>query len=689
MGEGFDPHSGSQTFQRLLELANRHVELRALIREFVSTVGTLTGFEAVAVRLLDEHGSIPYHAHQGFRKEFLQQEDRLSIQSDRCLCVNIINGEIHSGHPCFTAAGSFYSNNTTDFRASIPEEQKHQFRFTCNDYGYESLALIPICQNGSVLGLIQLADSRADKVPLKLVQEFETIAYPLGVAIQRVRSRERLGRSERDLALKNRLSGIFLLEPEENIRKELIKVLLDAADSPSGFIGCLTNSGEMVFSFATAEASAGNRFPDKVVVLPRERWEGIWTRVLCDGQFVHSNLPLVAPDGRTILSRVMAVPIAHLGKIVGLVAVADGATEYDHKQRRLLELVSGHVGPILYERLQREKRRRVPREAGTWQKDSELHPAADGTFAGMVGRNPKMLEVFKSVVELASVDAPVLVQGESGTGKELVATAIHNLGPRAENLFVPVNCSALPETLLESELFGHVRGAFSGAIRDKKGRFELADGGTLFLDEIGDMSPVIQVRLLRVLQEGTFEPVGGEETRKVNVRVISATHKNLHREVAAGRFREDLFYRLCVIPISLPPLRERRDDIPLLAFHILRQQSTRLGRKEPVLSPEALDTLTNYSWPGNVRELQNALHYALVKCRGEVVEPQHFPPIVFSAAVHRPHSGKKGRKPKLDAGMVQRALNETCGNRAAAARQLHVARATVYRFLARGGESNP
>ena len=205
--------------------------------------------------------------------------------------------------------------------------------------------------------------------------------------------------------------------------------------------------------------------------------------------------------------------------------------------------------------------------------------------------------------------------------------ALHSRGPRSQGAFVPVNCSALPENLLESELFGHVRGAFSGAIRDKKGRFELADGGTLFLDEVGDLSPSVQVSLLRlVLQEGTLERVGGENTISVSVRVISATNRNLASLVALGKFREDLFYRLCVIPIGMPPLRERSDDIPLLASYILKQIRKDTGVVNPAGSlRKPLDVLLAYNWPGNVRELQNALHYASVKCKGDTLEPVHFP----------------------------------------------------------------
>jgi PAS domain S-box-containing protein len=302
------------------------------------------------------------------------------------------------------------------------------------------------------------------------------------------------------------------------------------------------------------------------------------------------------------------------------------------------------------------------------------------SFAGIVGRDHNMLEVFDLIRDLADSNAPVLIQGESGTGKELVAAAIHNEGQRANRFFVPVNCGALPESLLESELFGHVKGAFTGAIRDKKGRFELADGGTIFLDEIGDIPPATQVRLLRVLQEGTFERVGSEKTIKVDVRLISATNKDLAKEIAAGRFREDLYYRLSVVPVVLPPLRERRNDIPLLVDYILRRELERMGRDEVTMSPEVMGILLSYEWPGNVRELQNWIQFALVKCKGKVIKPEHLPPRMGSPA--RPvQKSRRRRRRKLDAVTVRSVLSETGGNKVEAARLLGVSRATLYRFL--------
>lgn len=308
-------------------------------------------------------------------------------------------------------------------------------------------------------------------------------------------------------------------------------------------------------------------------------------------------------------------------------------------------------------------------------------------FAGIIGRDPKMLALYDLIPELAESGAPVLIQGESGTGKELIAAALHNEGPRGTKLFVPVNCGALPEGLLESELFGHVRGAFTGAIRDKKGRFELADGGTIFLDEIGDISQAMQVKLLRVLQEGCFERVGSEKTVKVNVRVISATHRDLRKEMSEGRFREDLYYRLSVVPLSVPPLRDRRNDIPLLANHFLRRFTEESGRRGIAFSAEAMDIMMGHEWPGNVRELQNWIQFALIKCKGELIQPAHLPPVALApmrGAAGRAGNGASvagGGRVKLDETSVQAAIERAGGNKVEAARILGISRATLYRFL--------
>ena len=297
-------------------------------------------------------------------------------------------------------------------------------------------------------------------------------------------------------------------------------------------------------------------------------------------------------------------------------------------------------------------------------------PASD-----MVSGNPRMHRIMELVEVLKDSDATVLLQGESGTGKGLLAETIHRSGNRARQQFVKVNCAALPEGLLESELFGHVKGAFTGAIRDAVGRFELADGGTAFLDEVSELSPSTQVKLLRFLQEQEFERVGSTKTVRVNVRVIAATNQDLRQLMVQGGFRQDLFYRLNVIPIELPPLRERPEDIPALVEHILAKLASK-GRKVKAVAPAAMDALLQYPWPGNIRELENTLEHAVVCSKGSVIELTALPRSVLRPAVvlSQPASGNKAEQ-------TLEVLARHRGNQSAAARALGINRTTLWRRI--------
>lgn len=304
---------------------------------------------------------------------------------------------------------------------------------------------------------------------------------------------------------------------------------------------------------------------------------------------------------------------------------------------------------------------------------------------GLIGRTAPMLAVYKQIAHAANAAAPVLIVGESGTGKELVARAIHANGRRASRPFVPINCGALTETVLESELFGHTRGSFTGAIADAKGIFEQANGGTVFLDEIGETSPALQVKLLRVLQEGEVRPVGASRIVKVDVRVLAATNVDLEREVAQQRFRQDLFYRLSVIVILVPPLRDRREDIPLLIETFLRNACSRAGRHVE-LTAAALTALTNYRWPGNVRELENTIERLVVFSRGSQIDVPDLP--------FKPSAGPdlEGRLfvdlPSLDElerRYLLHVIEQVGGNRTRAAEVLGIDRRTLYRMAERFG----
>jgi len=311
-------------------------------------------------------------------------------------------------------------------------------------------------------------------------------------------------------------------------------------------------------------------------------------------------------------------------------------------------------------------------------------------FQDIVGVSRPMRELFRLLPDVARSPVSVVIQGPSGTGKEMVASALHNLSPRAKAPFVRVNCAALPDTLLESELFGYKRGAFTDARRDHPGYFVQADGGTLLLDEIGDTSASFQVKLLRVLEEGEVRPLGATEAVKVDVRVLAATNRDLTAEVAAGRFREDLYYRLRVVALVLPSLRKRREDIPPLVQHLLGQQALRLGREPPRITAGFMDALTRYDFPGNVRELRNLLERALVVCHCGELLPEHLPPEVLLAAESAVRPGPRRMLPggtpvAPEERDLVAALEDHAWNRTATAAALGISRSTLWRRMKRAG----
>ncbi len=300
----------------------------------------------------------------------------------------------------------------------------------------------------------------------------------------------------------------------------------------------------------------------------------------------------------------------------------------------------------------------------------------------IISRNPKIQQLFDVLPRVAESDCTVLIDGETGTGKELFARAIHNLGQGRDKPFIAVNCGALPDSLLESELFGYKAGAFTDAKKDKPGRFALAEGGTIFLDEIGDVSPAVQVRLLRVLQEKTYEPVGGVSSVKADVRVIAATNKDLQDLVEKGLFRKDLFYRINVVHFRLPPLRERREDIPLLVDHFIHRFNTLYGKQMCCVSNEVMAELMTYGFPGNIRELENMIERSFVLCQGQVIEKRDLPDVLSGhEAAEKPDDGGLRTLKQMEVMMIEQALRRHDGNRAAAARELDINPSTLFRKL--------
>jgi len=430
------------------------------------------------------------------------------------------------------------------------------------------------------------------------------------------------------------------------------------------------------------------------------------------GRVVDSGMPIVVADTRSdplFLNRTGArssesgplsficVPLKYGNTTIGTLSADKDYTNAEtlNRDKRLLMIVGSFIAQAvkINETIRRERAQLVQENIVLRE---ELRSKYQ--FDNMVGTSPAIRKVFETVAMVARSRATVLIRGETGTGKDLVARAIHYNSPRRDKPCVRISCAALTESLLESELFGHVKGAFTGAFEDKKGRFELADGGTLFLDEVGDMSEALQVKLLRVLQERQFEPVGSGQTISVDVRVVAATNRNLEEDVANGTFREDLYYRLNVVPIYLPPLRERRDDIPLLIRHFIDKYARDNQKEITSLASDALDMLLRYAWPGNVRELESCIEMAVVMAPGNRLTADLLPPKLRLSASAQPQlttekaieqainslswpgTGLYAKLvPAVEKALIQRALTETDGVKLKAAHVLGMNRNTLHK----------
>ena len=442
---------------------------------------------------------------------------------------------------------------------------------------------------------------------------------------------------------------ILIIDDEENLR-HMLSVMLQK----QGYLAETASGGEDALKKMSAH---------------------VYDYILCD-------IRMPEMDGREFLrqavNRGTAAPIVMMtayGTVDTAVAcMQDGAYDFISKPFKRDEII------IVLKKA--EERERLKEENRTLRAEA----ADKNGFYGLLGRNVAMLTLFNQITRVADLKTTVLIQGESGTGKELVARALHTSGCRSLKQFVAINCGAIPENLLEGELFGHVKGAFTGAVSDKAGLFEQADGGTLFLDEIGEMPLSLQVKLLRVIQEGEVRRLGGSLLKKVDVRVVSATARDLQTEVAEGRFREDLFFRLNVFSLQIPPLRDRIDDIPLLVQKIVKNCASRIGREQtPRVAPEAMRRLMDYRWPGNVRELENVLERALVLCDGDQLADTCLPD---GSALEMEQSFSsdenlsiKQAERTMEIDLIRRALFKTNGNRTHAAKILEIShRALLYKI---------
>ena len=423
------------------------------------------------------------------------------------------------------------------------------------------------------------------------------------------------------------------------------------------------------WGYAIDEADDGSRAIDAVHARP-------YDLVLMDVRMVSVSgldaLPAVKQYNPAIPVIIMT---AYSSVETAVEALKKGAYDYLTKPFDFDELKLSIERAMDHSRLQEENR------------TLKEHLAAGFDAGEIIGRSPRMMELLETVAMVAPTEATVLITGDSGTGKELIAGAIHANSPRRHKPFIKVNCAAITETLLESELFGHEKGSFTGADRRKEGRFRLAHGGSLFLDEIGEMSVAMQAKLLRVLQEKEIQRVGGEEVIQVDVRVITATNRNLEAEIRSGRFREDLFYRLNVVTLSLPSLRKRRDDIPLLAQHFLEHFSQKNRKTIKGFTPQGMDRLVRYDWPGNIRALMNAVERGVILCRGDYITEADLPLAIRDADIPdlEPVAGQEntGDVPleEVERRTILQTMEAVEGNKSEAARRLGITRRTLYKKL--------
>src|SRR5215218_8375702 len=427
----------------------------------------------------------------------------------------------------------------------------------------------------------------------------------------------------RDLALLVRVStSVNSVRETSELQRELLRLVFEAVPAERGAILLVGDDGRIVSELGLDRAGDVTRAVEVSRTVVRQVVEE-GTAVL-GADLIEGGLGTSESLRAARLSSLLCAPLVLYGRALGAVylTAADPATHFDEGHLQLVTVICS-IAAVAFNNA---------RHVEQLESENDLLRAESSVEHGMVGESAAVKRVYQFIARVAPADTTVLVRGESGTGKELAARALHQISPRRDRAFVAINCAALTETLLESELFGHERGAFTGALAQKKGKLEVADGGTLFLDEVGEMPATLQAKLLRVLQEREFERVGGTRTIRVDVRVVAATNRDLEEAVKAGAFRQDLYYRLNVVSFEMPPLRERREDIPLLASYFVSKYAAKFKRRVTGLSPEARACLAAYDWPGNVRELENAVERAVVLGSTDRVLPEDLPETVLDAA---------------------------------------------------------
>ena len=572
------------------ETISHLADLKTTLDEILAILPNVTECRHLAIRIIDSSGNIPIYSQFGLEKKFMNSEHWVTLKD--CMCGYVAKGDVDKKLPFFTEFGSFYTNSMRHFNTEI---QKYQHRLedltlrnACQDCGYESVAIIPIKIRSKTIAELYLSDERKDMFPLEKVRLFEKLSAQIGIAIH------------------NSQLYSSLKESQEKV--------MDLFDSASIGIIELDTKGTILQINQKGASLIGSSSPKKLLEnavkiielsLDKGAWDSFIEDVDVEGSVVNRVLQFHIGRQNMYLEMSLKSITDKKKNTVGYRGTFHDVTDSVRlEEERLNKAKTESLKNRYYQETQVLK--------------DELR--SEYPFEEMIGTSRAIKGVKKAIQQVAFADTTVLIKGETGTGKELVARYIHELSSRKDRILVKVNCAALSEGLIASELFGHEKGAFTGAIQKRIGRFEYADKATIFLDEIGDLPLETQAMLLRALQDGEFERVGSSKTIKIDVRLLAATNRDLTSLVQEKKFRQDLFFRLNVFPVDVPPLRERREDIPLLTAYFLESYGRKLGKKIDRVTKETMQIFLDYLWPGNVRELQNMIEHGLIISKKGVFE---------------------------------------------------------------------
>jgi formate hydrogenlyase transcriptional activator len=588
----FDSSKKFEIYSQISEKISQLGDLKRTLDDILVILRKVTDCHHLAIRIIDSKGYIPFYAHLGLEKEFLDSEDWITVKD--CLCGYVARDELDRSFPFVTDHGSFFSNSMIKLMAGMkmnyPEIKSDTLRNACTSRGYKSVAIIPVKSKSRVIAELYLSDERENLFPLEKVRFIEKVSTQIGIAIQNSQLYTELNASQTKLMDLFHSASIGILE-------------LDT----KGLFLQINNTGAKLLGYSSPEKLLDDGIKISELNVDEEEWEKFIESTDTRGGANNSTLAFRVGREKQYLEFSLSSLKDSKGKITGY-----RGTFHDVTDRIRLE----------EERL--NKARAESLKNRYYQETLALKDEirSEYPFEEMIGISPAMREIKKAIQQVAPTDTTVLIKGETGTGKELVARYIHEFSRRKDRILVKVNCAALSEGLITSELFGHEKGAFTGAVQRRIGRFEYADKATIFLDEIGDLPLDTQAMLLRALQDGEFERVGSSKTIKVDVRLIAATNRDLRLLVEGKKFRKDLFFRLNVFPIEIAPLRERTEDIPLLTAYFLETYGRKIGKKVDRINEDTMQLFMEYSWPGNVRELQNVIEHGLVVSRGNSLEMQ-------------------------------------------------------------------